>query len=236
MTLRPPPFAAVLAMLAVALPPAHAAEPPVPALRTIEFSASAQRAAANDLATAVLYVERAGRNAAELARDANQVVNAALELARGYPAVKLQSLGSATWPVYDKDERARVSGWRLRSDIRLESRDPAAFAELVGKLQASLALAQLNLHPAPATRRAAADEATVDALRAFEQRAALIARTLGKQHRLHQLEIVEDAPAALAPRQMAVMASRMAEAAPLAVEPGETQVNVMVRGRIELLD
>ena len=62
-------------------------------------------------------------------------------------------------------------------------------SELVGELQSRLALAHIAMQPAPETRRKAIDEATVGALRAFEQRATLIAGALGKKHRIAHLAV-----------------------------------------------
>ncbi len=65
------------ALLAVA--PLHAADPVAPAqAATIELSAEASQAAANDLVTAVLYAERNGPNPAAVAREVNRDIAAAL--------------------------------------------------------------------------------------------------------------------------------------------------------------
>ena len=125
------------ALLAVA--PLHAADPAAPAqAATIELSAEASQAAANDLVTAVLYAERNGPNPAAVAREVNRDIAAALEIARARADIKVQSGNTSTWPVYAQDGKGRITAWRMRSEIQLESRNPAAMSELVGELQASL--------------------------------------------------------------------------------------------------
>ena len=205
-------------------------------IRTVEFSAEASRAAPNDLVVATLYSERSGTDAAALAREVNRTIASALDTARPYSSVKTQTAGTSTWPVYGKDGRGRVESWRMRAEIRLEGRDVGAISELIGKLQATLALAQVVMQPAPETRRKVADDATVDALRAFEKRAELIAGTLGRRYRLHQLSIAESGshPPFLA--RMRAAPAMAAEAASAPLEGGESQVGVSVTGRIELLD
>ncbi len=230
----------VLALLAasmlIAAAPARATEvKPQAAATTVELSAEASKAAVNDLATAVLYVERNGPNPAAVAREVNREIAAALELARGRNDVKVQSGNTSTWPVYAQDGKGRITAWRMRSEIELESRNLGAMSELVGELQSSLALAHINMQPAPETRRKAIDEATVDALQAFEQRAGLIAGALGRKHRIAHLSVGHSGFQPPMPRMRAA-AAMAAEAAPAPLEGGESQVSVHVSGRIELVD
>ena len=228
---------AALATLATltALQSAAAVAADTPAPPTVELSAEAGGAAANDLAVAVLYAERSGASAAAVAHEVNRDIAAALELARTQGAVKVQSGNVSTWPVYGKDGQGRIAAWRMRSELRLESTDTAAMSELVGKLQETLALAHLTMEPAPETRRKAVADVTVDALRAFEARAKLIADTLGRRYRIAHLTVGDHGlqPPPMPRMRAAVMA---AEAAPAPLEGGESRVSVQVSGRIELLD
>ncbi len=201
---------------------------------TVELSAEASRAAANDLATAVLYAERSGPDPAAVAREVNRELAAALELARGRTDIKLQTGNTSTWPVYAQDGKAHITAWRMRSELRIESTNLAATSELVGVLQSSLALAQLSMQPAPETHRKAADAATVDALRAFEQRATLIAGAFGKKHRITHLSVGDSGFQPPMPRLRA--AAMAADVASTPLEGGESQVTVRVSGHIELAD
>ncbi len=226
-------LATLAALAALQSAPALAADTPAPP--TVELAAEASGPAANDLAVAVMYAERSGASAAAVAREVNRDIAAALELARAQGAVKVQSGNVSTWPAYGKDGQGRITAWRMRSELRLESTDTAAMSELVGKLQESLSLAQLSMEPAPETRRKAVSDVTVDALRAFEARAKLIADTLGRRYRIAHLSVGEHG---LQPPPMPRMraAAMAAEAAPAPLEGGESRVSVQVGGRIELLD
>lgn len=227
-------LAALSAAALLAAAPLHAAEPVAAQATTIELSAEASRAAPNDLATAVLFAERNGPNPAAVAREVNRDIAAALEIARTRADIKVQSGNTSTWPVHAQDGKGRIEAWRMRSEIRLESRNLAAMSELVGELQASLALAHISMQPAPETRRKVVDEATVDALRAFEQRAALIAGALGRKHRIAHLTVGDSGFQPPMPRMRA--AAMVAEAAAAPLEGGESQISVQVSGRIELVD
>lgn len=225
----------IAALLAGVAWSTHAAETPSAATASIELSADASRPAANDLIVAILYVEQAGTDAAALARQVNRNVAAAFDVARPYTDIKAQSAGTSTWPVYGKNSSSgKIDGWRMRAEVRLEGRNLAAMSELIGKLQATLALAQVNMQPAPDTRRKVLDEATVDAIRAFEQRAALVSSTLGKRYRIRQLNVAESGHRPIYTRMRA--APMMTEAAPAPLEAGETDVSVTISGSIELID
>jgi len=203
---------------------------------SIEFSAEFNRPAPNDLGVATLYAESSGRNAAELAKGINQRIANALESARSTANIKAQSGGVSTWPVYAQNGQGRIESWRMRSEIRLESQDLGALSELIGKLQSDLALSQVSMQPAPETRRKVVEEATVGAIRAFEQRAALIANAMGKRYRIAHLSIGDSGFQPPMPMRMRAAPAMMAEAAPAPLEGGESQVTVSINGRIELLD
>lgn len=205
-----------------------------PALPTVELAAEASAPAPNDLVVAVLYAERNGPSAAAVAREVNRDIATALETARAEAAVKSQTGNVSTWPIYGRDGRGRIEAWRMRSEIRLESTDAGAMSELVGKLQTSLALAQVSMEPAPESRRKAVAEATVGALHAFEARAKLIADTLGRRYRIAHLAVGDHGLQPPMPRMRA--AAMAAEAAPAPLEGGESRVTVHVSGRIELVD
>lgn len=212
--------------------PAQAGD--TPPSRTIELAVTASQAANNDMGVAELYAERSGADAGEMASQVNRSISAALETARKYTDVKVQTAGLSTWPVYSKSG-GKIEAWRVRAEIRLESRNSAALSTLVGSLQGDLAVSRITMQPAPETQRKAADDAIVDALHRFEQRANLIASTLGKRHRIYRLNVAEAGtrPPVFAKARSPLMLS---EAASAPIEAGESQVEVSVSGSIELLD
>lgn len=198
----------------------------------IDLSAEASLPAANDLVRATLFSEATGANPAELARRVNGEIAEALKLARGRPGVKVQSGAQATYPVYDQGQK--IESWRMRSEIVLEAKDQAAVSALIGQLQAMrLAVAGVHLLPSPETRRQVGDEAIREAIRGFEQRAALVAGQFGKAWKIRQLTIGQGSGPQPMPRGLRA-AAMAAEAIPL--ESGESLINASVSGQIELAD
>jgi predicted secreted protein len=238
--IRPTFRFAIRLLVALALPLPSVAAPPAEAtqtergLPTVDLSADASRRAPNDMAIATVYFEASDPNPASLSKQVNAAITSALEQIRQVPAVSAKSSGTATYPIYGKDGR-RIEGWRMRSDLQLESRDIGALSDLLGRLQTKLALAGLVMQPAPETRRSTADLAARDAIHAFQARAEAIAATLGKPYRIRHLSIgYGGMPRPIHPTMKT--AAFAAEAASLAVEAGESEIAVTVSGTIELTE
>ena len=197
----------------------------------VALSAQAEREIPNDLLTATLAVEAEGADPAQLADGVNRTMQRALAAAQAYKSVKAQSAGYQTMPVYDKN---RVARWRVRQELRLESGDFAAATELIGKLQATLVIAGLNLSVSGESRRKAENALIADALAAFDERARVVRDAMKvKGHRVRDLQLsTGGAP----PRPMLSMARQMSSesVAQPAIEPGSTRILVTVSGTIQL--
>jgi predicted secreted protein len=224
-----------LLLLAFATLPVFAAETAKPAGTLIDFRVDVQRPVANDLGRASAYVELTGSDPAEIARKVKTIIADGLATAKGQPGITVKSGGTHTYPIYSKTGRV-IENWRMRSELLLESRDAAALSTAVGKLQGSqLAIGGINFSPAPETRRKADDEATLEAIEAFKTKAERIAATLKKPYRIRQMS-VNGSSNFPQPYPMARATMMAAEAAPMPVEAGESNVTVNVSGQIELLD
>lgn len=208
-----------------------AAEDTKPKGTLIDLSAEASRPAPNDMGRSTVYVEASGNNPAELARQVNGTITKALETAKAFEKVKTRSGNTSTSPHYNKD--GRISGWRIRSELLLESRDMMALSELLGKAQESgLTIGQIILLPSPETRKKAEGESMIEAIAAFQEKAKAVATALNKPYRIMRMSISSANP----PLMPVMRASRMAamEAAPAPIEAGESMVSVTVSGQIEL--
>lgn len=207
--------------------------PAAPAIAgtSVDLAVEASRPAINDVARATVFAEAAGATPNELGKRVNGLIADALKTARGYGSVRTQSGATHSYPVYAKG--GKIEGWRMRSDLTLESADPAALSELLGKLQASLGVASLIMLPAPETRKKAENDAIVDAIAAFKARAKVIADALGKPFRIRHLTINSSGrPPPLPSMRSAALAA--AEAPPLPIEAGDTLITANVSGQIEL--
>ena len=206
--------------------------PSLAAPTIIELSAEASLPAANDMARATVSAEAAGTTPGELSRQVNGMIAEALKTAKSVPGVKAQNSGTSTYPVYSS-KGGKIESWRMRSELALESTNIAALSELLGKLQSSLAVSSLVLQPSPETRKKVENDAMLEALSAFKARAKVIADAMGKPYRIKQIT-VNTSGRFIQPMYRAAAKSMMADAAPMPVEAGETQVSATVSGQIEL--
>ena len=197
----------------------------------IELSSEASRPAVNDLLRATVAAEASGTTPGEPARQVNSLVAEALKTAKAYPRVKTQSGSTSTYPTYAKG--GKIESWRMRSELSLESGDTGALSELLGKLQTSLGVSNLLLQPSPETRKKAENEAMLDAISAFKARAKVIADAFGKSYRIKQLT-VNTSGGFVQPLFRANAKGMLADAAPMPMEAGETQISATVSGQIEL--
>ena len=199
---------------------------------TVDLVAEATRTAPNDMARASVFAEASGNAAGELAKKVNAQVSEGLQTAKAYRSIKSRSGSISTHPTYAKG--GRIESWRMRSEIILESTDITAMSELLGKLQTNLGVGQLLLLPADETRRRAEDEATLAAIADFRERAARVAAALGKGWKIKHLSLNAPPRQPLPTRLRA--APMMAEAAPMPIDAGESEVSVSISGQIELAD
>lgn len=224
------PLLAVLWVLAACVP-AHAQDRSEALFNLVNLSAQAEREIANDTMMAVLAVDVEGADTAALADTVNRTMREALKVAQAYRAVKARSLNYQTLPVYDK---SRIARWRVRQELRLESPDFAQATELIGKLQASMQVANLAVGLSGEARKQAENGLIAEAIAAFHERAAIVRDAQKvKGYRVKELQVGAGGgqPRFYAAPRAAVASASMA---PPAVEPGASVLQVTVTGTIQL--
>ena len=199
----------------------------------INLSASVQGKAVNDILVAVLYQRMEGPTAEPLAAEVNQAIAAALATAKKVPEVTVQTLDYQTFPTY---QNQKVTGWSVRQSIRLESKNMEKLSTLIGEMQKSLKVESIGYQVSPETLRATEDGLMNEAMKAFQQRAELITRELGrKRYRLVALDVnTQNSMPRPFHANARAMAMDAAPSAPPAIEAGEQPVTVNLQGTIEL--
>lgn len=199
----------------------------------VELAASAQREVANDSMTAQLFAELSDPNPAQLANVLNRTLAEAVRVAKEYPQIKIRTGNNQTYPMYGRNNQAQ--GWRGRAEVRLETRDFAAGAALIGKLQATLQLGGMQFAVSPEARQKIENELIAEAIAAFRVRADIARLALGgKTYKVQRIG-VNTGGSSPSPRPMlrAAMAAEVAVAAP-PVEAGESLVSVSANGAVEI--
>lgn len=200
----------------------------------VELQAEASREVQNDLMTANLYAEASDPSAAKVADQLNRVTAEALKAAGAEKAVKARSGYSQTYPVNDRN--GKVTGWRGRSEVRLESKDTRAMAALVGRLQATMQLSGVSFSVSPELRRQVENELINEAVAAFKSRADIAAKAIGgKSFRIRRIGLNTGGGGPV-PRPMLArgMAAQSAEVSAPVFEAGTSVVNVVAAGSVEV--
>lgn len=222
--------------LAFIIAPLAHAQAPLEAARynEVDLQAEVTREVRNDQLNATMYAEMQHAGAAELQSALNRVAAEALKAGADFKDVKVHTGYVQTYPVYDRANK--LSAWRGRTELRLESRDFTAAAQLIGRLQSSMQLSGIVFSVSPELRRQTERELMQEVVLAFRDRADVLTRALGgKSYRLRKLS-VQTAEGAPPPRPMMTMRAAKAdmESVPPALEGGTSQVNVGAVGTIEV--
>lgn len=198
----------------------------------VSFGVDASREVDNDQATAVIGVTHEDTEPARLADRINQDMQWGLGLAKGAQAVEVRTGGYRTRPVSDSQNKLRR--WRGGQELVLESRDPKALAELLGRLQERLQLQSMNFSVSPEKRRSVEGEIIEESLGAFRLRAERVRKKLGaKGYELVNVQI-DTGGGRPPPMEMRAMAVQSSAVTPPAMEGGTSTLNVRVHGTIEL--
>jgi len=200
----------------------------------VDLQAEVSREVQNDLMNASLYAEASDPSAARVADQLNRLGAEALKTAGEFKTVKARSGYAQTYPVYDRANK--LTGWRGRTEIRLESKDVQAMAALIGKLQSTMQLGGISFTVSPDLRRQTENELITDGVAAFRARADIAAKALGgRSYKIRRIGL-NTGGFAPGPRPMAAarMAPQSAEVAPPVFEAGTSIVNVVAAGTFEV--
>lgn len=230
-----PLLAATLFALAV---PGAVAQPPASAQRQnarlpqATLQAQAVTQVAQDKVRITLAHEVSGKSQSAVAGDLGKAVESALGKARGNQVVTARSGSYNVWPM--NDQQGRISNWRGRAEIILESSDFAAASELAGKLGEIMAVAQVNFYLSPQARARHEAQLLDEAASAFRDRAAALAKSFGfTDYRIREISLGgAGAQYESAPRMVAMSAGKSAD---VPLEPGTEQVSLSISGSVYLL-
>ncbi|WP_116828717.1 SIMPL domain-containing protein [Pseudomonas syringae] len=203
----------------------------------ISLRAEVNQEVQRDLMLVTLYTEAQDSDPAKLAAQITETLNKALGQARQVKDVKIRQGSRNSYPVYD-DKGQKITGWRERAELRLESADFAVLSKLTGELLTDLKMGGMDFSISPSTRKTSEDALLKDAVTAFKARAQLVTEALGGTgYKLVNLNLNTSGypqPYLRAPVMMMAKSSRADSAPTPDVEAGTSQVSVAADGVIEV--
>lgn len=207
-----------------------------PRYNQVNLAAQSSEQVANDTLQVTLTTYGEDAQLAKLAAQINADMDWALAKVKPHADVKSSTGSYQTYPVTSKDGRT-TTGWRGQQTLQLESRSITALGALAGELQDRLRITAMQFTVSN-ERRTAVENRLVDAaLDAFKTRARIVADNLkARDYRIVNVSI--NTSSSMQPpvmyRSKLAMASVEADSA-VAVEGGESEVQVSVNGTIELV-
>ncbi|RQR29206.1 MULTISPECIES: SIMPL domain-containing protein [unclassified Burkholderia] len=231
--------AAMPVALTLASPAAHAqtANPhfPEPA-GVLSLSSQASADVPQDIIHITLFYEQQAKDPGSLTSALNQRADAALAQAKGVSGVSAHTGAFSVYPSTDRD--GKISAWRGRTEVVLESRDFAAASKLAGQLSNQMQIANVEFSLSPEAQRAAEQKLTTEAIKSFRARADEAAKAFGySSYSIRDVNVGGGRNVQPYPRMMAMAAAPMDSAkmsAPISVEGGKATVSVTVNGSVQM--
>ena len=203
----------------------------------ISLRAEASQEVPRDLMVVTLYTEAQNTDAAKLAAEITTAMNKAIGEAKQVKGVTLRQGSRNSYPVYDNKSQ-KITAWRERAELRLESADFAALSKLTGDLMQTLKMGSMQFTVAKATRIASQDALLKDAVNAFRARAQMATEALGgKGYKIVNLNLNSNGypqPYMRSEMMMKAASPAMDSAPTPEIEAGTSEVSMSADGVIEV--
>lgn len=201
----------------------------------LSLSSQASMDVPQDVVDITLFYEQEAPDAASLTATLNQRADAALRQAKGVEHVNAHSGAFTVYPSTDRD--GKISAWRGRTEVILESRDFAAATKLAGRMTDSMQVGSVAFSLSPEAQRATEDKLSTQAIASFRAQAQSAAAAFG--YTGYSIREVNVGRNGSSPRPMMMMSARNMSAdakmaAPMALEAGTSTVTVNVSGSVQM--
>ena len=203
----------------------------------VSLRAEASQEVPRDLMIVTLYTEAQNTDSAKLAAEVTTVMNKAIGEAKQAKAVTLRQGNRNSYPIYD-NKTQKITGWRERAELRLESTDFAALSKLTGDLMQTLKMGNMQFTVGNHTRKTSEDALLKDAVNAFKARAQLATDALGgKGYKIVNLNLNSNGypqPYMRSEMMMKAASPAMDSAPTPEVEAGTSEISMSADGVIEI--
>ena len=223
---------ALLLVYLLAVSTAVRADDAPPRYNQVRLQAQQSESVSNDTMHVTLNSYAEMQDSSKLAARINQEMDWALAKARLFSDVKVSTGGYQIWPVTRKEV---TSAWRGQQDLILESKNTEMLSQLAGQLQEKLKIKSMSFSVSDEKRIAVENRLIDVALDAFKVRAGIVGDNLkAKGYRIVELNVGTSAqrPPVMYQARMASVSMEASDS--VAVEGGESDVQVTVSGSIEL--
>jgi predicted secreted protein len=201
----------------------------------LSLNAQASTDVPQDVVDITLFYEQEASDPSSLTGTLNQHADQALQKAKGVSGVTARTGSFSIYPSTDRD--GRISAWRGRTEVVLESHDFAAASKLAGQLSSIMQVGNVQFSLSPEAERAAGQKLTGQAIASFKQQASSAAQAFGYSgYTIREVNVGHSGGVPPRPVMMMSMRSDVSAkaAAPVPVEGGTSTVTVNVSGSVQM--
>ncbi|MEA3118971.1 MAG: hypothetical protein QOI13_2241 [Paraburkholderia sp.] len=196
------------------------------------LSAQASTDVPQDVVDITLFYEQEAQDPASLTDALNKRTATALKQAQGTRGVSAHTGTFSIYPATDRD--GRISAWRGRTEVVLESHDFAAASKLAGEMNTTMQVGNVTFSLSPEAQRSANSKLTEDGIASFRDQAEAAARAFGYTgYMIKQVSVGKEGPSRPI-MAMRAMAASPGGSGPLPVEGGTSRVTVSVSGSVQM--
>ena len=204
-----------------------------PPAGVLSLSADAMAEVPTDVVRVTLAAEQEGAEPGAISSSLSTKAQQVIAQARRTSGIQAESGGFTIFPSTDKN--GRISTWRGRAEVILESRDVAAVSKLAGQLANQMQVQNIGFSLSREARQAAEAKLTEQAVASFRDKAQTTTKLFGYgSYTIRNVQVGGVGAVPPQPRMYAAKAM-MAEAAPVPIEGGKAQVTVSVNGSVQML-
>lgn len=204
----------------------------------ISLRAEASQEVAHDQMQVILYTEEQDTDPARLASAVTKTLNDAVAKTRKHAKISVKLGNRSSYPVHDSKGQ-KITAWRERAEIRLESTEFSELSALTGELLQTLKMANMQFSIAEKTRISSEDQLLKEAISAFQARAKLVSEAFGSSnYKVVNLNLNSNgfSRPPMYERSAKMFASVMSDGGSAApeIEAGSSQVSIIADGVIEI--
>ncbi len=234
MNLRTSPFLALcLAIAGLLSAPINAQDKPS-MQNVLNLSATASAPITPDTAVISLFAERTGADAASISSEINTLMADALREAKQVAGVQAATGNFSTYQQYDN--KGKQTGWVVRSELVLKSKDFGVLGKLAGSLSRTLKIANNGFEVSRELKNREEEKLMLLGLELFQTKAKVASKAMGfESYTVREVSLDQANLEGNQPRPMMMMArgaSMDAAQADVPMQAGVTTLSLTVRGAV----
>jgi len=204
------------------------------AAQSLTLDADAQREVVQDHGRLLLFVERQSLRPQAAANEVNTALETARTAAKQHAAFTVKSGAYTTQPQYDSHDK--LTGYRVRGELVVESGDLSALSIFSGDVQPGMQVGGLDFSVSETLGAKVRAELVEEAAGAFAAKARAATRAFGfSGYTVDELTLLDEMGGVMPRYYGAGMAMEMSAKSAVPMEAGTERIVVRVHGKVALV-